>query len=88
MELIWFILTLLVTGLIAGGLARLILPGREKLGVLGTSLVSVAGAFLGGFVGRLLLGSLEWRTSLLFAVAGAIVLLIPFSMRAGRPVSH
>ena len=44
----------LVAGLVIGGLARLVLPGRENIGWLGTSLVGMAGSMGGGLVGRAL----------------------------------
>jgi uncharacterized membrane protein YeaQ/YmgE (transglycosylase-associated protein family) len=44
----------LIFGLVVGALARLIVPGREPGGWLTSLVVGVAGAFLGGFVGRAL----------------------------------
>lgn len=88
MEWVWFILILLLSGLIVGGLGRLVVPGRENLGVLGTALAGLAGSFLGGFIGRLLFGPLEWWAALLFAVGGAALLVAPFSMRGRRTVTY
>lgn len=89
MEWIWMILMLAVTGLIIGGLARLVVPGRDSLGVLGTVLAGLGGSLIGGLVGRALFGPLEWWAALLFAVGGAALLVIPFSLRGtGRPVAH
>ena len=89
MEWIWFILMLAISGLIVGGLARLAVPGRDSLGVLGTILAGLAGSLIGGLVGRALFGPLEWWAALLFAVGGAVLLVIPFSVRdTGRPVTH
>lgn len=48
------ILGLLVVGLIIGALARLIKPGKQRLSILATLLLGVAGAFIGGFLGGLL----------------------------------
>jgi uncharacterized membrane protein YeaQ/YmgE (transglycosylase-associated protein family) len=42
----------LLAGLIVGGLARLVLPGRENIGWLGTSLVGMAGSVGGGMIGN------------------------------------
>ncbi|HEX7166192.1 MAG TPA: hypothetical protein VF230_04340 [Acidimicrobiales bacterium] len=47
-----FILSLLLTGLIIGALARLAIPGRNPMGLLTTMLVGIAGAFIGGLVSR------------------------------------
>src|SRR3984885_5770551 len=45
-----FIIVLLIIGLIAGAIARLLVPGRDPIGVLGTILLGVVGSFIGGFV--------------------------------------
>ena len=90
MEWIWMILMLAITGLIVGALARLVVPGGDTLGVLGTVLAGLGGSLIGGLVGRALFGPLEWWAALLFAVAGAALLVIPFSLRGTgrRPVTH
>lgn len=44
------ILTLVVAGLIIGAIARLIMPGRDPIGLLGTLAIGVVGALLGGAV--------------------------------------
>ena len=49
-----FIVMLLVVGLIAGAIARLLMPGRDPIGLLGTILLGVAGSFVGGFLENLL----------------------------------
>ena len=46
-----FIVILLIIGLIAGAIARLLLPGRDPIGLLGTIVVGVIGSFLGSFAG-------------------------------------
>ncbi len=56
MELIWFIIVLLVVGLIVGAIARLLVPGRDPMGLLGTAVLGVVGSFIGGFLGYILLG--------------------------------
>jgi uncharacterized membrane protein YeaQ/YmgE (transglycosylase-associated protein family) len=55
-SLLWFLIVLAVFGLIVGAVGRLLVPGPTPLGVLGTMGAGIAGAFIGGFVGRLLLG--------------------------------
>ena len=49
-----FIVILLVIGLIAGAIARLLLPGRDPIGFPGTILLGVVGSFVGGFLQNLL----------------------------------
>ena len=48
------ILGLIVVGLVIGALARLIKPGRQRLGLLATMLLGVVGAIIGGVLGHLL----------------------------------
>jgi len=54
------LLGFLVFGLIVGLLARLLMPGRQPMGILGTMLLGVVGSFLGGLVGNLLFGGGTW----------------------------
>ena len=51
------ILGLLLMGLVVGAIGRLVVPGRHRLGLLGTMAVGVAGAFLGWAIGRGLVGN-------------------------------
>jgi uncharacterized membrane protein YeaQ/YmgE (transglycosylase-associated protein family) len=51
-----FIVILIVVGLIAGLVARLLLPGRDNIGVLGTILLGIVGSFVGGFLQQLIEG--------------------------------
>ena len=71
---VWWILF----GLVAGALAKLIMPGKDPGGILITILLGIAGAIVGGFVGTALgFGSVtgfDFR-SMLLAVIGAILLL-------------
>ena len=55
-SLLVFILVLAVIGLIVGAVARLLVPGPTPMGILGTIGAGIAGAFIGGFIGRLLFG--------------------------------
>ena len=50
------LLQLIVVGLIAGALARLLVPGRDPLGCTGTILLGIVGSFVGGFLGWVLFG--------------------------------
>jgi uncharacterized membrane protein YeaQ/YmgE (transglycosylase-associated protein family) len=84
------ILGWIVLGLIAGAIAKAILPGRQRGGWLITLLLGIVGALLGGFVGSALfnvgLGSFfEIRTWLL-AIGGSLVVLLIWGLvtRGGR----
>ena len=77
----WFIVVLLVVGLIAGALARLLVPGKDPMGLLGTWLLGVLGSFVGGFLGYLLFGrdiddGAVQLSGIIGSVIGAIVLLL------------
>jgi uncharacterized membrane protein YeaQ/YmgE (transglycosylase-associated protein family) len=46
--LLLFLILLLIVGLVVGALARLLLPGRDPMGVGGTILIGLAGSFIAG----------------------------------------
>ena len=76
-----FILFLLIIGLIAGYLARLIVPGCDPMSVGQTLLLGIVGSFIGGFIGYLLFrndgdeGAFQ-ASGLIGSVIGAIVALL------------
>jgi uncharacterized membrane protein YeaQ/YmgE (transglycosylase-associated protein family) len=53
---LWFILVLVLEGLIVGALARLALPGPDPMGIFATIGVGLAGSFVGGILSWLLIG--------------------------------
>ncbi|MDT0583150.1 GlsB/YeaQ/YmgE family stress response membrane protein [Brumicola blandensis] len=72
------IISWIIFGLIAGILAKWIMPGKDGGGFIITTLLGVAGAFVGGFIGSFLgLGSVGNFSlgSMATAVVGALVLL-------------
>lgn len=72
------ILSWIILGLIAGFLAKLFMPGKDKSGIIITILLGVAGAFFGGWVGSFLglgtTGGLNF-SSIATATVGAALLL-------------
>ncbi|HZY66114.1 MAG: GlsB/YeaQ/YmgE family stress response membrane protein [Actinomycetota bacterium] len=77
----------IVVGLIAGALAKLIMPGDDPGGIIVTILLGIAGAFVGGLVfslfgGAGVTGFNVW--SILVATVGAIILLAIYRLIAGR----
>ena len=48
------IVSIIVIGLIAGALARLVVPGRQNISVVGTIVLGIVGSFVGGFLGYLI----------------------------------
>jgi uncharacterized membrane protein YeaQ/YmgE (transglycosylase-associated protein family) len=51
--MVGFIIMLLVVGFFVGAIARLLMPGRDPLGCLGTIALGIAGSFVGGFLQNL-----------------------------------
>jgi uncharacterized membrane protein YeaQ/YmgE (transglycosylase-associated protein family) len=81
------IIAWIVVGLIAGALAKLIMPGDDPGGIIVTILLGIVGAFIGGFVVNLLGGAGVsgfnlW--SIVVATLGAIILLAIYRLVAGR----
>lgn len=78
----------LILGLIAGAIAKLILPGKQGGGWFVTLLLGVVGALLGGWLGSVLFGvGLEefWDLSTwLLAIGGAIIVLLIYGLIVGR----
>lgn len=78
----------IVLGLIAGAIAKLIMPGDDAGGMFLTLLLGVAGALLGGFIGTAIFGvGLEEFWSLqtwLVAIIGSIIVLAIYRAIAGR----
>jgi uncharacterized membrane protein YeaQ/YmgE (transglycosylase-associated protein family) len=83
------ILSWLLFGLLAGAVARVVVPGRQALGCLGTIAVGMVGALFGGLIGEVVLGDEDGRFRwdlgpFLLAVLGAIVLLLALRALSGR----
>ncbi|HEX8642147.1 MAG TPA: GlsB/YeaQ/YmgE family stress response membrane protein [Allosphingosinicella sp.] len=75
----------ILIGLIAGAIAKAIMPGRDPGGCLVTILLGIAGAVVAGFVGR----ALGWYeigegAGFLAAIVGAIIILFIYRLFAGR----
>jgi uncharacterized membrane protein YeaQ/YmgE (transglycosylase-associated protein family) len=79
------ILGWILFGLVIGALAKLVMPGRDPGGIIVTMLLGIAGALLGGFVGRAM-GFYEEGEAAgwLMSFAGAVVLLVLYRLVAGR----
>jgi uncharacterized membrane protein YeaQ/YmgE (transglycosylase-associated protein family) len=78
------IIALIIIGLVAGALAKLIMPGDDPGGIIVTILIGIAGAFVGGFLASLIglaEGGLIW--TIIIATVGAIILLAIYRMLVG-----
>ena len=78
----------IVLGLIAGAIAKLILPGKQGGGWISTLILGVIGALLGGWLGGLIfnvnLGGFFELRSWLLAIVGALIVLIIWGFIRGR----
>jgi uncharacterized membrane protein YeaQ/YmgE (transglycosylase-associated protein family) len=84
------ILLWILFGLVIGVIAKLLTPGRDPGGFLVTTLLGIAGALLGGFVGRLigLYPSYQSSGGFFMSILGAVVLLAIYNAtvrRSARP---
>lgn len=80
--MIWHILWLILLGLIVGVVARLIVPGRQPLGVIATAVLGIVGAYVGGTLGSVVFAPHRFtitppiKHSFLGALIGAVILLL------------
>lgn len=87
------ILSIIVVGLIAGALARLLVPGRQNLSILMTIVLGIVGSFVGGFLGYLIFGrdsgsGFLQPAGLIGSVIGAVIVLLIWSRTSGRRSVH
>jgi uncharacterized membrane protein YeaQ/YmgE (transglycosylase-associated protein family) len=85
-----FIIVLLIVGFIVGAIARLLMPGRDAIGIFGTIVLGVVGSFVGGFLQNLI----EYHTlsvhgfhsvGLIGSIIGAWVLLLLLRLTGLEP---
>ena len=79
------ILGWILFGLVVGALAKLVMPGRDPGGIIVTMLLGIAGALLGGFIGK----SLGWygegeAAGFVMSFFGAVLLLVLYRMFTRR----
>jgi uncharacterized membrane protein YeaQ/YmgE (transglycosylase-associated protein family) len=83
------IIYLLVIGIIAGYLARLLVPGKDPMGFWGTVLLGIVGSFVGGFLGYAIFGedldqgALQ-ASGIIGSIIGAILALLVWRAVGGR----
>jgi len=77
----------ILLGLLAGAIAKLILPGDDPGGIIVTTLIGIAGALVGGFIASALdIGDLDEFFDIgtwLIAIGGALLLLVIYRMFTG-----
>jgi uncharacterized membrane protein YeaQ/YmgE (transglycosylase-associated protein family) len=86
------IIAWIIFGLIAGVIAKVLMPGDDPGGFIVTILLGIAGAIIGGFLAGMLgmagetgsFGDRGFLIRLIFAVIGAVILLVLYRLIAGR----
>ena len=90
MAILGTIITIIIVGLIAGFIARAVVPGRQSMGIGSTILLGIIGSFVGGFLGFLIFhadpnGGFLQPSGIIGSIIGAIiVLLIWMAVRSRR----
>ncbi|MEU9009767.1 GlsB/YeaQ/YmgE family stress response membrane protein [Streptomyces sp. NPDC048479] len=87
------IISWLILGLLAGAIAKILLPGRDPGGLIGTTLIGIAGAFTGGwisarFLDRPITNEFYDGPTWAAAIGGALVLLIAYRILFGHSRSR
>ncbi|WP_374946066.1 GlsB/YeaQ/YmgE family stress response membrane protein [Agreia sp.] len=87
------IISILVVGIIAGALARLIVPGKQNLSIGMTIVLGVVGSFVGGFLGFLIFGADAQEgffqpAGIIGSIIGAIIVLVIWIQVRGRGASR
>ena len=81
------ILGWIVFGLVVGLIARFLMPGRQPMGFILTTLLGIGGSFAGGYIGSMLSGQpldAAGPAGWIGAILGALLLLFIYGMVAGR----
>jgi uncharacterized membrane protein YeaQ/YmgE (transglycosylase-associated protein family) len=87
--MVGLILTIVIVGLLAGALARLLVPGKQHMSILTTIVLGVVGSFVGGFLGYLIFhkdasqGLLQ-PSGIIGSVIGAIIVLLIWTSVGSR----
>ena len=76
------VITWLIVGLIAGALARLLVPGRDPMGIVGTLVLGLVGSLVGGFLADVLFD--DTSVGIIGSVVGAIIVLLVYRSVQGR----
>jgi uncharacterized membrane protein YeaQ/YmgE (transglycosylase-associated protein family) len=91
--MIGFILYLVVIGLIAGFIARALVPGRDAMSVGATIVLGMVGSFIGGFIGYALThkdaddGAFQ-ASGIIGSIVGAVIALLIYRAVNGRSTRH
>lgn len=78
------ILVTCIIGLVIGGIAKLLMPGKDPGGCIITMILGIAGAWIGTFLGRMTFGGDNYAAGWIMSIVGAMLLLLIYRMIAGR----
>ena len=83
------ILAFIIIGLIAGAVARFLVPGPDPMGWIGTIVLGIVGSFVGGFLANLIFGGVVALspTGIIGSIIGAIIVLLIWRQVGGRRAS-
>ena len=88
-----FIVYMLIIGVVAGFVARLLVPGPDPMSVVATIVLGIVGSFIGGFLGYLLFGvdfdegGIQ-AAGIFGSVVGAVIALLVYRATSGRRSIH
>ena len=83
------VIVFLIVGLLAGFIARAIVPGRQSMGIVATLILGIVGSFVGGFLGALIFhkdiaDGLFQASGIIGSIIGAIIVLLIYIAVRGR----
>ncbi|MEU9419586.1 MULTISPECIES: GlsB/YeaQ/YmgE family stress response membrane protein [unclassified Streptomyces] len=87
------IIAWILIGLLAGFIAKALMPGRDPGGVIITMLIGIAGGLLGGWLGKVIFGvdSIDGFFDLstwIAAIIGSVILLVIYRLVTGNKRNH
>ena len=86
--MVGFIVSLIIIGLIAGFIARALVPGKDSMSIPATIILGIVGSFVGGFLASLLFNrggeSFLHPSGLIGSVIGAIIALLVYNATVGK----
>ena len=93
MDWLWFIVSLVIIGAIAGFIARALVPGKDPMGIGATIVLGIVGSFIGGFLGWALFGkdisegALQ-PSGIIGSIIGAVIALLIYRAVTRRGVGR
>lgn len=84
-----FIISFIIVGLIAGAVARLLVPGKQSIGILGTIVLGMVGSLIGGFLGYLIFhkdgqNGFFQTSGIIGSIIGAVIALLIWERTGSR----